>query len=177
MAGIDREIEKLIELALTSKGTMLTKINQRANDFEIQRNDLIDELTKLQMLNATPKTQADYVRLLSSFMDGDINDPEYRKRIIYGLVNTVWIGDGGMIIYLNTDSEKPLTIDDVKANLAENNVDFDQFLVSFSNRSGHAIGSRMTKAVYTHIMDSAENNYIASMNDKVIAQSTQEKSK
>jgi len=31
---------------------------------------------------------------------------------------------------------------------------------------GHAIGSRMTKAVYTHIMDTAESNYIATMNNK-----------
>jgi|GEM_PF-1050065 len=29
---------------------------------------------------------------------------------------------------------------------------------------GHAKGSRMTKAVYTHIMDTAENNFIATMN-------------
>ena len=29
---------------------------------------------------------------------------------------------------------------------------------------GHAIGSKMTKAVYTHIMDTAETKYIESMN-------------
>ena len=102
---IDREIEKLIDLALTASGaTMLAKINQRSRDLEIQRTDTNNELSRLKFLSATPKTPADYKKRLQKFMHGDIHDPEYRHRIINGLINTVWVADNGVLVFYNADN-------------------------------------------------------------------------
>ena len=125
IAKIDREIEKLIDLALTMDGTMLAKIKQRSQDIDIQRKDLEIELNKLRFLNTKPKTKDDYKKRLQKFANGDINDLAYRKRVIHGLINSVWVGDGGVLVFYNTDNEKPLTLDEVKQSLAENGIDYN----------------------------------------------------
>ena len=122
---IDREIEKLLDLLLTAQGTtMLAKINQRSKDFELQKDDLQMELSRLRFLNAIPKTKDDFKKLLQKFTQGDINSPEYCKRIINGLINSVWLADGGMFVFFNFDGEKPLTIDEVKQSLSDNGIDY-----------------------------------------------------
>jgi len=124
--NIDREIEKLIDLALQSQGaTMQAKINQRSQDLEMQKADLNSELMKLKFLQALPKTKDDYKKHLQKFVDGDPNDKAYRKRIIHGLINSVWIGDGGLFVFYNTDNEKLITLDELKQALAENGIDYN----------------------------------------------------
>ena len=110
---------------------MIAKINQRSKDFEIQKADLNGELMKVKFLQALPKTKEDYKKHLQKFVDGDINDPAYRKRIIHGLINSVWVGDGGMFVFYNTDNEKPITLDELKATLKENNIDYDALCTQY----------------------------------------------
>ena len=124
IANIDKEIEKLIDLALTSNGLMLAKINQRATDFEIQRNDLQTELNKLRFLQSIPKTKADYVKYLKAFVGGDLNDKQYRKRIINGLINSIWLFDGGIFVFYNTDTDKQITLDELKETLKKHDIDY-----------------------------------------------------
>lgn len=127
--NIDREIEKLIDALLTAQGqTMIAKINQRSNDLEIQKNDLNQELMKLKFLQAIPKTKDDYKRHLQKYVDGDVNDPAYRKRIIHGLINSVWVGDGGRFMFYNTDDEKPITLDELKEALKESGIDYNAII-------------------------------------------------
>lgn len=127
IATIDREIEKLIDALIGIDGnTLRAKINQRAKDFEIQRNDLSTELAKLRYLSAQPKTANDYKKRIQDFTNGDLNDKEYQKKIIHGLVNSIWLFDGGMFVFYNFDKADPITIDELKSTLKENSIDYDK---------------------------------------------------
>jgi hypothetical protein len=106
---------------------MLAKINQRSNDLEIQKHDLQSELANMRFLQAVPKTADDYKRRLQVFINGDINDIIYRKRIIHGLINSVWVVDGGIFVFYNADNEKPLILDEVKQSLNDNGIDYSTF--------------------------------------------------
>ena len=146
--NIDREIEKLIDLAMNSQGaTMQAKINQRSQDLELQKNDLNQELMKLKFLQAIPKTKDDYKKHLQKFVDGDIADPNYRKRIIHGLINSVWVGDGGMFVFYNTDNEKPITLDELKNALAENGIDYNAVCTQNPQHKRTTIGGSNMKCV------------------------------
>ena len=92
---------------------MQAKINTRAKDLEIQKDDLNTELMKLRFLQAVPKTKNDYKKRLTQFTQGNKNDPQFRRRIIHGLINSVWVADNGVFAFYNLDDEKslPLTID------------------------------------------------------------------
>ena len=138
IAMIDKEFEKLIDLALTQSGTMLAKINARAKDLELQKDDLNQELMKLRFLQVAPKTKDDYKKRLAKFTQGDKNDPQFRRRIIHGLINSVWVADGGVFAFYNMDGEKslPLTINDVKQSLKENNINYDNLCGSNTKLSG-----------------------------------------
>ena len=80
---------------------------------------------KLRFLNTVPKTKDDYKKHLLKFVKDDIKDPAYLKRIIHGLINSVWVADGGIFVFYNTDNEKPLTLDDVKETLKKHHIDYD----------------------------------------------------
>lgn len=117
-------VEKLIDLALTSNGTMLAKINQRANDFDIQRNDLTAELSKTKYLQSTPKSKDEYAKRLKAFVKCDLINPENRRKIIHGLVNSVWVFDGGFFVFYAMDKQDPITIAEFKGTLHGNNIEY-----------------------------------------------------
>jgi hypothetical protein len=92
----------------------------------------------MRFLQAVPKTADDYKKRLKAFIDGDITDPQYladadtreqvrlyRKRIIHGLINSVWVADGGVFVFYNTDNEKPLTLDEVKTDINDNGIEYN----------------------------------------------------
>ena len=52
-----------------------------------------------------------------------------------------WVADGGMFVFYNTDNEKPITLDELKATLKENNIDYNA-LCSGSNMKSCGGGYR-----------------------------------
>ena len=55
----------------------------------------------------------------------EIERDAVQKRIIHGLINSVWVADGGIFVFYNTDNEKPLTLDEIKQSLKDNDIDYD----------------------------------------------------
>ena len=79
---------------------------------------------KMRYISAQPKTANDYKKRIQDFVNCDLNDKENQKKIIHGLVNSVWLFDGGIFVFYNFDKHDPISLDELKESLRENNLDY-----------------------------------------------------
>lgn len=116
---IDREIDKLVDLALEARSAAITKkVDLRADELSAQKAELEQELTKIKIANRVSLTEDDIKKWLKSFCKGDLFDMEFRKDIINTFVNSVYLFDDKVIIYYNIKDGKQVSyiemLDDVK---------------------------------------------------------------
>ncbi len=97
----DIELERLVDSLLSAKSAaFLAKINERAEQLELQKNDINDELITLRLNAKVSTTTADEIaEWLLRFCDGDIDDSKFRADIIDKLVSKVFIFDDKLVIY------------------------------------------------------------------------------
>ncbi len=70
-------------------------------------------------MNKANFTKKDIIAQLKLFCNGDPLDPEFQKRIIDGIVNSIYVYDDRILIYYNLHSAKQVSFID-NANIAEN---------------------------------------------------------
>ncbi len=107
-----RDIEKSIKnlLKLVENGAESSSLSNRLNELEKEKRATEKRLIREQSKDVVIEKKW-VVFWFSRFMNGDLNDPEYRRQIIDGLVNTVFLYD-------NPDGTTTL---DIGINLKENN--------------------------------------------------------
>lgn len=87
---IDKRIKNMLDLM--EQGIVTPSTKERLLDLESQKNDLANRIVR----EGTKKPYFSKERIihwLTSFKDGDINDTEYRRRVIDSLVNSVYVYD------------------------------------------------------------------------------------
>jgi len=166
LADLDKYEPLLICLSQgLRKGEMLAL---RPNDFDFKRNTLrIDESydhnypddlkTKNGSSNRTMPMFELAKTILLKYKDHDQNKRIYEHH--NGITLGLWL-----VKLLKKHGLPRLTLHELRHTFITrcHEKKIDEIVIQ--KWVGHAIGSRMTKAVYTHIMDSAEQNYISQMN-------------
>ena len=110
---LDLEKEKTVQAFIDADSSMRPALNAKANDMELQRQELEAEIAGLEAGIKMGLGKDTVIAFLSTFINGDITDEKFRKRVIQTLVNRVYIYDDKMVIYFNVEegNNEELSID------------------------------------------------------------------
>lgn len=98
LSEIDKSLNNMLSAIESGVVTKTTK--RRLEELESEREDVEFEIQKEQV--AKPKIERDViVFLIDQFRDGDINDVEYRKRLIDTFIHKVYVYDDKLLIIYN----------------------------------------------------------------------------
>ena len=102
LQAIDKELDGCANaLIASSVPTVAAKINEKAENLQIQKDDLEVELAKAKISNRAELTEQDVLKYLNKFKGGDLFDETYRREIIDTFINSVIVYDDKIIIYFN----------------------------------------------------------------------------
>lgn len=102
LADIDKEINGCVDaLIKTSNKAALDKINEKLDVLQRQKEDAEVTLAKLKITADMSITSAEVAEWLRTFCEGDISDEDFRRRIIYAFINSIFVYDDKIIVYYN----------------------------------------------------------------------------
>lgn len=102
IASIDKELDGLVDIALKAKSdSIIQKVDARADELQVQKNVLVNDLTKLKIAVGVRLAKEDIVKWLKSFCKGDLFDMDFRRRIIDTFINSIYLYDDKVVIYYN----------------------------------------------------------------------------
>lgn len=114
LAAVEKEINDCVDaLIKTSNKTALQRINERLALLEQQKEDAELQIAKLNITASMSISAEDCEAWLQTFCNGDIEDADFRRRIIYAFVNSVFVYDDKIAIYYNIgelSNGKPITL-------------------------------------------------------------------
>lgn len=136
LSKIEKEFDKITTAIINASSVeVIKRLDKKANELSIEKEDLQKELTKLQLANKVVRTKAEIIGYIKMFVVGDTSDINYRKRIINSFVNSIYVFDDKIIIYYNVDNlHEIVTYAQLKKDL-QNNV--FSLLKQSSNREQH----------------------------------------
>ena len=102
LLAIDRELEGCANALISSSVPLLVqKINEKAENLQIQKEDVEIELAKASISNKAVLPKDDVLNYLNKFKGGDLFDEEYRQEIIDVFISSVIVYDDKIVIYFN----------------------------------------------------------------------------
>lgn len=110
ISAIDKEMDALIDLGLKSRtDAVVRKIDKRAEELDLQKQDLSIDLAKLRIANKIKLTKEDIIKWLKSFCEGDLFDMKFRRRIIDTFINSIYLFDDKVVIWYNLKDGKQVS--------------------------------------------------------------------
>ena len=118
---IERDLDKCFDMFFNADNEEMQKrMNEKSKSLSIEKQDIQEELKKLKLVQVITHTKEDVKNLLAEFLDGNINDIEYQRKIINKFVNSVYIFDDKIAIYYNLFNLRKFTYEEAIDNIAEN---------------------------------------------------------
>ena len=118
---IDKDLDKCFDMFFNADSQELQKrMNEKSKSLEIQKQDLQEELQKLKLIKIITHTKEDVKNLLGEYLDGNIEDINYQRKIINKFVNSVYIFDDKIAIYYNLFNLRKFTYEEALENITEN---------------------------------------------------------
>lgn len=100
--AINKEIDDAADAIIKAASQrLIDRINAKVDALEKRLDDVDTEISELKLRREMQLTAADVELFLRSFAVGNIDDPEYRRKLINTLVNAVYVWDDKIIIYYN----------------------------------------------------------------------------
>jgi len=113
LADIEKRIDNLLNAI--EEGMANASAKQRLDGLEAKKADLEVAIAK-EKIAKTPLTKEEIVFWISRFKDGDVDDPEYRNRIVDIFVNSVFLYEDRLVIAFNwKDGTKTVTLAELEA--------------------------------------------------------------
>ena len=125
LADVERELEKCFSMLMEENEDMQRIARQKANDLSIKKKDLQTEINDLKLANKLSHSKEDFIAIIKAYLDGNPQDPEFKKRVINTFVNSVWVSDKFTICFYNLVGKQPLTLEEVKDILADYGISID----------------------------------------------------
>lgn len=101
LAETQKKIKNIVDMI--ADGVAHKSIGEKLTELENYEQDVIENL-EYEKMKKPVLTKPQIIYWLESFRNGDINDREYKKKIVYSLVHSVYVYDtdnGGKRIVLN----------------------------------------------------------------------------
>jgi site-specific DNA recombinase len=143
---IDRKLDNCLDLMLSATNKdIIERINKQADALSVEKEDLNCELGRLEVLCKIKYTKKEILAWLNSFTGKDPSDKKLQEKVIDAFVNSVYLGEGGIVIYYNIKNGTPITVDENRKLLEECTIDTSSS--SDGSLSGGGHGTRTRGAV------------------------------
>lgn len=120
LSRLDMKLNKAAEILLEVPDGGRAAVYAKMEQLTQEREYLELELSKLKVAHRASLTEKMVRDWLKSFCEGDMDDPEFRKRLIELLVNSVYLFDDTMVIYYNVDGGRMVTFEEMQEDLRNN---------------------------------------------------------
>lgn len=105
--ALDRELNTLVDRLATVPDSAVARISERLGLLENQRADLEADLAKLRLQQRIRITKKEVAAWLHTFAGGDLQDADFRRRIIDSFINSVYLYEDKIVIYFNVRASSP----------------------------------------------------------------------
>lgn len=115
---IDRELDNIFNKFLkTDSVEMQKRLNEQANSYELQKQDIEQEIKKLKLTQTIIHTKEEVKVILNHYLKYNKDDLTFKKKIINGFINSVYVYDDKLVVYYNVFGNKKRTFEEVQADL------------------------------------------------------------
>ncbi len=117
----EREVNASVDLMVENAGNALLvkKLNEKIENLSFQIDEMKIDLANLKITSKNAFSKKDYVKWLTAFEKGSIEDEDFRQQIIDTFVNAIYLFDDKLIIYYNLKETKQVTYPEMKQDLEE----------------------------------------------------------
>lgn len=116
---LEQDLETLVDSLLEVPKAARGRIYERMELLEAQKADLQEDIAKLTIAQGIKVTAREVTAWLRQFVAGDPLDPAYQQRIISALVNSVYIYDDRIMVFINIKGNTGINFADIKKALDE----------------------------------------------------------
>lgn len=118
LSKLNIELDKCAEsLMNTTVRSVVDRINARAEELEAAKSELEHELAQLRITSKARITVDEIMTFLRGFCSGDVDDIQFRRKIIDTFINAVYVFDDKYVIYYNVRDCKQVTYSDMLASI------------------------------------------------------------
>ena len=103
---LDEEANKLLDALMDAPKIMHARMYERMAAVEQQRQDAELALTQMRVAASKKYTEQDVIRWLQSICTGNLDNEDFKARLIDTLVNSVYVYDDKILILYNVTREK-----------------------------------------------------------------------
>ena len=119
IAWLAKEIEKLALASVDTPKAMRQPLYDKAEQYDAERQDLEIDLAKLRIAHGIRISADDIEVWLRSFAGGDLDDADFRRRLIDAFVSKVYVFDDRIAIYYNVRGAEDVTYTDMLSSLPD----------------------------------------------------------
>lgn len=118
LVKLDAELDKCAEsLMHTTVRSVVDRINARAKELEAAKSELEHELAQLRITSKARITVDEIITFLRGFCSGDVEDIQFRRKIVDTFINAVYVFDDKYVVYYNVRDCKQVTYSDMLASI------------------------------------------------------------
>ena len=105
-ARLDAELNKLVDSLLELPASARPRIGEKMAQLEAQKADVDADLAKLRLASGIRITFDHVKAWLQSFQSGDLEDEDFRQKLIDTFVNSFYVYDDRFVIFYNIQGGK-----------------------------------------------------------------------
>lgn len=135
LSKIEKEINKIVDSFVDATSAIRVKLNEKIANLDAQADELKLEISKCRLAIKQGLTTEEIIMWLNKFTKGNIEDEEYRTRIIDIFVNSFYVYDDKCVIYYNLkDLDQLVTIEPNQNNSALSSIENENKKNEHANR-------------------------------------------
>ena len=114
--SLDREMHKLVDKALELPKAASKDIYRRIEAIGERQADIEAELSKLKVACRIQLTEKEVKSWLQSFRKKDVEDEDFRQRIVDTFINSVYVYENRIVVFYNVPGGETVTYEEIASN-------------------------------------------------------------
>lgn len=143
LSKIETEINKIVDSFIDAESQAIRKkLNVKIANLDLQASEIKNQIAKDKLSCINKLTTKEVISWIKIFTNGDINDGNFRERLIDTFINSIFIYDDKIVIYYNLNERDQLTHIEKKENEHATGRQTDACSNSIDNGSQHGVRTR-----------------------------------
>lgn len=119
IAQIENDLDKCFNIFWNANPELQKRINEKAESLQLQKQDLEANIKKLKLASSIKQSKQDIAKLFTKYLNGNVSNIDYQRKIIQSFVNSVFVFDDKIVIYYNLFGNKKITFEEAIKNLSQ----------------------------------------------------------
>ena len=117
---IEKDLDKCFDNLFNCENEEMKKrFEDKADSLTLQKQDTLQEIQKLKLVKMVTHTEEEIKALLMQYLDGDVDDIDYQRRIIRDFVSCVYVFDDKLVTYYKVFGDKKRTLEETLQRVKE----------------------------------------------------------